>query len=110
MILNIFQLLGITIRADIPMGLDLSPSFWKSLVGLELDPVTDIKEADPLTYSYMKKIEMVSKYRQSGNVLSVTLFSVLHFSIPLKHVGENTIAVNNKTQKSLLLHKYTLLQ
>ena len=43
------------------MGLDLSPSFWKSLVGLELDPVTDIKEADPLTYSYMKKIEMVGR-------------------------------------------------
>ena len=56
-----FQLLGITIRADIPMGLDLSPSFWKTLVGLDLDPVIDIKEADPLTYSYMKKIEVVSK-------------------------------------------------
>ena len=43
------------------MGLDLSPSFWKTLVGLDLDPVIDIKEADPLTYSYMKKIEVVSK-------------------------------------------------
>ena len=42
------------------MGLDLSPSFWKSLVGLPLDPVTDIKEADPITYSYMKKIEVVN--------------------------------------------------
>ncbi|XP_052243277.1 probable E3 ubiquitin-protein ligase HECTD4 isoform X2 [Dreissena polymorpha] len=53
------QLLGITIRADIPIGLDLMASFWKALVGLPMDSVMDIKEADPLTYSYLKKIEMV---------------------------------------------------
>ncbi|XP_053376532.1 probable E3 ubiquitin-protein ligase HECTD4 [Mercenaria mercenaria] len=53
------QLLGITIRADIPIGLDLMASFWKSLVGVSVDTVVDIKEADQLTYSYLKKIEMV---------------------------------------------------
>ncbi|KAL3856755.1 hypothetical protein ACJMK2_011476 [Sinanodonta woodiana] len=53
------QLLGITIRADIPLGLDLMPLFWKSLVSVSLDPVTDLQEADYLTYSYIKKIEMV---------------------------------------------------
>lgn len=29
------------------------------MVGAELDPVTDLKEADLLTYNYIKKIEMV---------------------------------------------------
>ena len=53
------QLLGITIRADIPLGLDLLPVVWKNLVGLDLDPVTDLQEADILTYNYIKKFEMV---------------------------------------------------
>ena len=54
------QLLGITIRADIPFGLDLLPLFWKNLVGVDLDPVTDLQDADILTYNYIKKFEMVS--------------------------------------------------
>ena len=49
------QMLDITVRAKIPISLD----FWKALVGVDLDTVTDIKEVDPLTYSYLKKIEMV---------------------------------------------------
>ena len=56
---DLFQLLGITIRADIPIGLDLMSSFWKSLVGVSLDTVVDLKEADQITYNYLKKIEMV---------------------------------------------------
>ncbi|XP_059171920.1 probable E3 ubiquitin-protein ligase HECTD4 isoform X2 [Physella acuta] len=52
------QLLGITIRADIPLGLDLLYSVWKLLVGLTLDPSVDLQQADALTYKYMKKIEM----------------------------------------------------
>lgn len=55
---------------------------WKLLVGAELDPVTDLKEADLLTYNYIKKIEMV---RCQGNgkcfflpiVITIT-FKVLH--------------------------------
>lgn len=46
-------------RADIPLGLDMLACVWKLLVGAELDPVTDLKEADLLTYNYIKKIEMV---------------------------------------------------
>ena len=38
------------------------PVFWKNLVDLDLDPVTDLQEADALTYNYMKKIEMVGFY------------------------------------------------
>ncbi|XP_025090246.1 probable E3 ubiquitin-protein ligase HECTD4 isoform X2 [Pomacea canaliculata] len=53
------QLLGITIRADIPLGLDLLTVAWRTLVGLAPDASSDLYEADPLTYSYMKRIEMV---------------------------------------------------
>lgn len=54
-----YQLLGITVRADIPLGMDLLSCVWKLLVRTELDPVQDLKEADQLTYNYIKKIEMV---------------------------------------------------
>lgn len=53
------QLLGIAIRADVPLPLDLLGSFWKGLVGEELDPETDFQEADLLTYNYFKKFENV---------------------------------------------------
>ncbi|XP_055995500.1 probable E3 ubiquitin-protein ligase HECTD4 isoform X2 [Ostrea edulis] len=53
------QMLGITMRADIPLGMDMLSCFWKLIVGTELDPVQDLKEADQLTYNYIKKIEMV---------------------------------------------------
>ncbi|KAM6318191.1 putative E3 ubiquitin-protein ligase HECTD4 isoform 4-T4 [Podargus strigoides] len=51
------QLLGIAIRADVPLPLDLLPSFWKTLVGEPLDPDLDLQEADILTYNYVKKFE-----------------------------------------------------
>lgn len=54
------QLLGIAIRADVPLPLDLLPSFWKTLVGEPLDPDVDLQEADILTYNYIKKFENVS--------------------------------------------------
>lgn len=55
------QLLGIAIRADVPLPLDLLPSFWKMLVGEPLDPDQDLQEADILTYNYVKKFESVSE-------------------------------------------------
>ncbi|XP_062445742.1 probable E3 ubiquitin-protein ligase HECTD4 isoform X1 [Rhea pennata] len=54
------QLLGIAIRADVPLPLDLLPSFWKTLVGEPLDPDVDLQEADILTYNYVKKIENIN--------------------------------------------------
>ncbi|XP_077165132.1 putative E3 ubiquitin-protein ligase HECTD4 isoform X4 [Paroedura picta] len=51
------QLLGIAIRADVPLPLDLLPSFWKTLVGEPLEPDLDLQEADILTYNYVKKFE-----------------------------------------------------
>lgn len=56
------QLLGIAIRADVPLPLDLLPSFWKTLVGEPLDPDIDLQEADILTYNYVKKFENVSNF------------------------------------------------
>ncbi len=50
-------------RADIPLGLDLLPVFWKNLVGVPLDPITDLQEADIITYNYIKKFEMVRHAR-----------------------------------------------
>uniref|UniRef100_A0A4X2K6H4 HECT domain E3 ubiquitin protein ligase 4 n=1 Tax=Vombatus ursinus TaxID=29139 RepID=A0A4X2K6H4_VOMUR len=54
------QLLGIAIRADVPLPLDLLPSFWKTLVGEPLDPDLDLQEADVLTYNYVKKFENIN--------------------------------------------------
>ncbi|XP_029685253.1 LOW QUALITY PROTEIN: probable E3 ubiquitin-protein ligase HECTD4 [Takifugu rubripes] len=54
------QLLGIGIRADVPLPLDLLGSFWKGLVGDPLDPEQDLQEADVLTYNYVKKFENVT--------------------------------------------------
>lgn len=80
------QLLGIAIRADVPLPLDLLPSFWKTLVGEALDPEQDLQEADILTYNYVKKFESVSESpfsvcrRQSqgciGNLLVTSLAHV----------------------------------
>ncbi|XP_026795565.1 probable E3 ubiquitin-protein ligase HECTD4 isoform X2 [Pangasianodon hypophthalmus] len=54
------QLLGIAIRADVPLPLDLQGSFWKGLVGDIPDPETDLQEADFLTYNYAKKFDNVT--------------------------------------------------
>lgn len=54
------QLLGIAIRADVPLPLDLLGSFWKGLVDKPLDPEQDLQEADVLTYNYVKKFENVN--------------------------------------------------
>ncbi|XP_067395601.1 probable E3 ubiquitin-protein ligase HECTD4 isoform X2 [Emydura macquarii macquarii] len=54
------QLLGIGVRADVPLPLDLLSSFWKTLVGEPLDPDVDLQEADILTYNYVKKFENIN--------------------------------------------------
>uniref|UniRef100_A0A452GVS4 HECT domain-containing protein n=1 Tax=Gopherus agassizii TaxID=38772 RepID=A0A452GVS4_9SAUR len=54
------HLLGIAVRADVPLPLDLLPSFWKTLVGEPLDPDVDLQEADILTYNYVKKFENIN--------------------------------------------------
>lgn len=63
------QLLGIAIRADVPLPLDLLGSFWKGLVGESLDPEQDLQEADVLTYNYVKKFENVRVYTSRLSLL-----------------------------------------
>ncbi|KAJ7387407.1 putative E3 ubiquitin-protein ligase HTD4 [Desmophyllum pertusum] len=49
------QLLGIALRSDIPLALDLLPPFWKSLLNLPLDAHDDLRETDILTYNYLRR-------------------------------------------------------
>lgn len=67
------QLLGIAIRADVPLPLDLLGSFWKGLVGESLDPEQDLQEADVLTYNYVKKFENVRKQRHKRSHWALTV-------------------------------------
>lgn len=55
------QLLGIALRADIPLALDLLPCFWKSLLNLSLDPHDDLRETDILTYNYLRRFSEVTQ-------------------------------------------------
>ncbi|XP_076346000.1 putative E3 ubiquitin-protein ligase HECTD4 isoform X3 [Tachypleus tridentatus] len=63
------QLLGITMRADIPLPLDLMPCFWKSLLGLPLDPLIDLPQADCLTYKYLKDLNTASSESELNHIL-----------------------------------------
>ena len=53
------QLVGVAIRADVPIALDLLPCFWKSLKGEPL-LLEDLKEADCITYHLTEKVLSVS--------------------------------------------------
>lgn len=54
-VLHVPQLLGVAIRADVPIALDLLPCFWKSLKGEPLT-MSDLKEADCVTYNLTQKM------------------------------------------------------
>ena len=43
------MLIGIALRADVPLGLDLMPAFWKGMVGDSLTP-DDVREVDLSTH------------------------------------------------------------
>lgn len=58
--LRLQQLLGIALRSDIPLALDLLPSFWKSLLNLPIDLQDDLRECDILTYNYIRRFSEVS--------------------------------------------------
>ncbi len=49
------QLLGVAIRADMPVALDLLPCFWKSLKGEPLS-LADLQDADCVTYKLTTRI------------------------------------------------------
>ena len=55
----LLQLLGVAIRADMPISLDLLPSFWKSLKKERLE-LSDLREADCITHNLTQKMLDVS--------------------------------------------------
>ncbi|XP_014675681.1 PREDICTED: LOW QUALITY PROTEIN: probable E3 ubiquitin-protein ligase HECTD4 [Priapulus caudatus] len=50
------QLLGITVRADIPLALDMLPVFWKAILCCHIDVNAELPEVDLLTDKYCKKL------------------------------------------------------
>ncbi len=63
-----FQLLGVSIRADMPIALDLLPCFWKSLKGEILD-LSDLREADCITYNLTQKMLEVADCEELDELL-----------------------------------------
>ena len=63
------QLLGVAIRADMPITIDFLPCFWKSLRG---EPLTlaDLKEADCVTYNLTCKILSAESPAEFQDVVS----------------------------------------
>ena len=61
--MRFLQLLGIALRSDIPLALDILPSFWKSLLGIALEEI-DLYEADILTYNYTRRLSEVRFHLQ----------------------------------------------
>ena len=53
------QLLGVAIRADVPIALELLPCFWKSLKGETLS-LEDLQDADCITYNLTQKMLQVT--------------------------------------------------
>ncbi|XP_048583049.1 probable E3 ubiquitin-protein ligase HECTD4 isoform X2 [Nematostella vectensis] len=53
------QLLGISLRSDIPLAVDLMPVFWKSLLGRQLDAKEDLRATDILTYNYLRRFSEI---------------------------------------------------
>ena len=49
--------LGVALRSDVPVPLDLLPSFWKSLTCQELDADLDIGAADHLMATRLRKVK-----------------------------------------------------
>ncbi|XP_077866440.1 putative E3 ubiquitin-protein ligase HECTD4 [Saccoglossus kowalevskii] len=99
------QLLGISIRANIPIGLDLLSTFWKCLVDYPLDLETDLQEADILTYSFIKKLEQavnendLSALCSDGCLYQFTYNTVTGEEVELRPGGRNiNVCLNNRQE------------
>ena len=88
------QLLGVSVRADVPIAIDFLPCFWKSFKGETLS-LEDLREADCVTYNLTSKILACSSPEEFEELVS----SVLHVrgsadegegpasSVPTAHEG-----------------------
>ncbi len=50
------QLLGMALRAGVPLELPLMPTFWKSLLGIALTD-EDLRQFDPVTHKFIADVE-----------------------------------------------------
>lgn len=64
LVVFVFQLVGVAIRADVPMAMDLLPCFWKNLKEEPL-VVADLREADIITYNFTQQLLEVCIYVSS---------------------------------------------
>ncbi|XP_041456057.1 probable E3 ubiquitin-protein ligase HECTD4 isoform X4 [Lytechinus variegatus] len=72
------QLLGIAMRADIPLALDLLPSFWKCLVQEPLDPDQDLAQADSATHKFLQRMDQAQNEEEFSAVCSDIVAAYLH--------------------------------
>ena len=95
------QLLGVAIRADVPITIDFLPCFWKSLRGEALS-LLDLKEADVVTYNLSCKILSAKSAQEFQEVVN-----------SLKHIGsrageEKEFPTHNGCEKKLTFVYHTL--
>ncbi|XP_077996372.1 putative E3 ubiquitin-protein ligase HECTD4 [Glandiceps talaboti] len=89
------QLLGVSIRADIPISMDLLSTFWKCVVDVPLDCEEDLKEADIVTYKFIKKLEQLEDESEFTEMCSesgpyrFTYSSMTGTEVELKRGGRN---------------------
>ena len=62
------QLIGMALRAGIPLPLGLTPHFWKSMSKEEIT-IQDLEEFDPDVESYLKQVELVPSQEEFEDFL-----------------------------------------
>ena len=67
------QLLGVSVRADVPIAIDFLPCFWRSFKGETLS-LDDLREADCVTYNLTSKMLSCSTPEEFDELVA----SVLH--------------------------------
>eukprot|EP01119_Soliformovum_irregulare_P002830 TRINITY_DN1308_c1_g1_i2.p1 TRINITY_DN1308_c1_g1~~TRINITY_DN1308_c1_g1_i2.p1 ORF type:complete len:2755 (-),score=1130.06 TRINITY_DN1308_c1_g1_i2:303-7640(-) len=82
------KLMGISIRSQNPLNLDLPSFFWKPVVGLQVEK-RDLKEIDFSEIESLEKIEEMSQTEFSGAIFEnfTTMLSDRKSEIPLKENG-----------------------
>lgn len=95
------QLLGVAVRADVPITIDFLPCFWKCLKGEPL-LLEDLREADSVTYNLTCKILSVESEAEFQEVVST-----------LKHIGggagEEAETLSSQSSENELTFVYTSL-
>lgn len=83
------QLLGVSVRADVPIAIDFLPCFWKSLKGETLS-LDDLHEADCVTYNLTSKMLSCSTAEEFEELIGSVLHG--HGSIEEGDGGPSSVA------------------